>query len=75
MIGVTRNEVEPNSFKNKYKVILTEIKEIAKNMNKECFYDDFVCMNCDMQNGCTYFNKKQTLQKIDECEVENGFRY
>ena len=48
---------------------LTEIKEIAENMNKECFYDDFDCMNCDMQNRCTYFNKKQILQKISECEV------
>ena len=50
---------------------LVEIKEIAENMNKECFYYDFDCMNCDMQNGCTYFNKKQILQKISECEVEN----
>ena len=47
----------------KYEQTLTEIKEIAEGMNEECFYDDFDCMNCDMQNGCTYFNKKQILQK------------
>ena len=45
------------------KQILTEIKEIAKNMNNECFYSDFDCKDCDMKNGCTYFNKKQILQK------------
>ena len=56
---------------NKLKQILTGIKEIAKNMNNECFYDDFDCKDCDMKNGCTYFNKKQILQKISECEVEN----
>ena len=55
------------------KQTLTEIKEISKNMNEECFYDDFDCMNCDMQNGCTYFNKKQILQKIREVkDVHNG---
>ena len=53
------------------KQTLTEIKEISKNMNEECFYDDFDCMNCDMQNGCTYINKKQILQKISESEVDN----
>ena len=53
------------------KQTLTEIKEISENMDEECFYDDFDCMNCDMQNGCTYFNKKQILQKISECEVED----
>ena len=55
----------------KFKKTLAEIKEIAENMNEECFYDDFDCMNCDMQNGCTYINKKLILQKISECEVEN----
>ena len=55
----------------KYKQTLTEIKEFAKNMNNECFYSDFDCKDCDMKNGCTYFNKKQILQKINECEVEN----
>ena len=50
----------------KLKQTLTEIKEIAENMNNECFYDDFDCKDCDMQNGCTYFNKKQILQKISE---------
>lgn len=51
---------------------IAEIKEIAKNMNNECFYSDFDCKGCDMKNGCTYFNKKQILQKISEYEVENG---
>ena len=46
------------------KQTLIEIREISKNMNEECFYDDFDCINCDMQNGCTYINKKQILQKI-----------
>lgn len=54
------------------KQTLTEIKEISKNMNEECFYDDFDCMNCDMQNACTYINKKQILQKIKECEGNNA---
>ena len=52
----------------KLKQTLAEIKEIAENMNNECFYDDFDCKDCDMQNGCTYFNKKQILQKISEYE-------
>ena len=52
----------------KYEQTLTEIKDIAEGMNEECFYDDFDCMNCDMQYGCTYFNKKQILQKISEVE-------
>ena len=46
---------------NKLKQTLAEIKDIAKNMNNECFYDDFECKDCDMKNGCTYFNKKQIL--------------
>ena len=54
----------------KLKQTLAEIKEIAKNMNKECFYDDFECKDCDMKNGCTYYSKKQILQKISECEVK-----
>lgn len=45
---------------------LIEIKEIAENMNNECFYSDFDCKYCDMKNGCTYFNKKQILQKSSE---------
>lgn len=47
---------------------LIEIKEIAKNMNKECFYDDFDCKDCDMKNGCTYQGKIKILQKISEVE-------
>ena len=54
---------ELNNENDQLKQTLTEIKYIAENMNEECFYDDFDCMNCDMQNGCTYFNKKQILQK------------
>ena len=53
----------------KLKQTLAEIKEIAKNMNNECFYDDFECKDCDMKNGCTYFNKKQILQKISAIRI------
>ena len=53
-------------YYRRYKECLTEIEEIAKNTNNECFYDDFECEDCDMKNGCTYFNKKQILQKISE---------
>ena len=56
----------------KYKQTLAEIKEITKNMNKECFYDDFSCDGCGMINGCTYQGKLSVLQKISECEVENA---
>ena len=54
---------------------LIEIKEIAKNMNKECFYDDFDCEDCDMKNGCTYQGKIKILQKISEVEYEQTSRY
>ena len=47
---------------------LAEIKEIAGNMNNECFYSDFDCKYCDMKNGCTYHKKIKILQKIRECE-------
>lgn len=50
------------------KQTLTEIKKIAKNMNKQCFYDDFDCEYCDMKNGCTYQGKIKILQKISEVE-------
>lgn len=59
-------ENELCEYYRRHRECLTEIKEIAKNMNEECFYDDFDCTNCDMQNGCTYFNKEQILQKISE---------
>lgn len=55
----------------KLKQTLAEIKEFVKNMNKECFYDDFECKYCDMKNGCTYQGKIKILQKISECEVED----
>ena len=56
----------------KLKQTIAEIKEITKNMNKECFYNDFSCGGCDMINGCTYQGKLSILQKISECEVENA---
>ena len=57
-------------YYRRYRECLTEIKEIAESMNNECFYSDFDCKDCDMKNGCTYFNKKQILQKISECKGE-----
>lgn len=71
-----RNLQEANSeFRqrviNRYKQTLMEIEEIAKNMNNECFYDDFDCEDCDMKNGCTYQGKITILQKIKEVESEN----
>ena len=51
---------------DKYTKALIEIKEIVKNMNNECFYDDFECKDCDMKNGCTYSNKSKILQIIKE---------
>ena len=51
---------------------LGEIKEIARNMNTSCFYDDFDCKDCDMRNGCVFLGKLKILQKIKECEVKNG---
>ena len=45
---------------------LERIREVAKQMNNECFYDDFECKDCDMKNGCTYFNKSKILQIIKE---------
>lgn len=55
----------------KLKQTLTEIKEIAENINTECFYNDFDCKDCDMKNGCTYQEKIKILQKISECEGNN----
>lgn len=57
-------------YYRRYKECLIEIKEIAENMNNECFYDDFECKDCDMKNGCTYFNKNKILQKISEYKGE-----
>ena len=64
---------ETNNTKLVNKIIkleqtLAEIKELVKNMNKECFYDDFDCKDCDMQNGCTYQGKIKILQLISEVE-------
>ena len=55
----------------KLKQTLAEIKEIAENMNTECFYDDFDCKDCDMKNGCIFLGKLKILQKISECEENN----
>ena len=52
----------------KLKQTLVEIKEITKNMNKECFYNDFSCDDCDMIKRCTYKGKLSVLQKISEVE-------
>ena len=57
---------------SKLEQTLAEIKEITKNMNNECFYDDFDCKDCDMKNGCTYQGEIKILQKISE--VENEYR-
>ena len=54
----------------KLKQTLAEIKGITKNMNKECFYNDFSCDDCDMINGCTYQGKLSVLQKISEVEKQ-----
>ena len=53
------------------KQTLTEIEEIAKNMNTSCFYDDFDCKDCDMKNGCIFLGRLKILQKIKACEVHN----
>ena len=58
--------------KDRYRQTLIKVKEITKNMNKECFYNDFSCGGCDMINGCTYQGKLSILQKISECEAENA---
>ena len=42
---------------------LLEIKELAKNMNTSCFYDDFDCKDCDMKNGCIFLSRLKILQK------------
>ena len=68
---LAKKSIRITAENSKLEQTLIEIKEIVENMNEECFYDDFDCMNCDMQNGCTYFNKKQILQKISEVENDN----
>ena len=50
----------------RYEQTLTEIKEIAENMNSECFYSDFDCKDCDMKNGCIHQGRLKILQKISE---------
>ena len=44
---------------NKYKQTLTEIEEIAM-----CIMDD------DLEESSAYYNAKQILQKISECEAK-----
>ena len=65
--GICGNKEDCNKL---YKTI-TEIKEIAENMNTECFYDDFDCKDCDMKNGCIFLGKLKILQKMSECEENN----
>ena len=50
---------------------LLEIKEIAKNMNTSCFYDDFDCKDCDMKNECIFLSRLKILQKIKGCRVKD----
>ena len=47
---------------NKYKQTLTEIEEIAM-----CIMDN------DLEESSAYYNAKQILQKISECEVEKEY--
>ena len=54
----------------KLKQTLAKIKEIAKDMNSECFYSDFDCKDCDMKNGCIYQGRLEILQKISEVHNE-----
>ena len=68
--GLFKVQYQLADSNKKLRECLTEIKEIAENMNKECFYCDFRCADCDFKNGCTYQARKQILQKISE--VENG---
>lgn len=48
---------------------LTEIKEIVKNMNNECFYNDICdCNNCDMNGGCSHYRKSIILDIINKAK-------
>lgn len=71
LVGELANPVF-DSFEelDKLKQSLQEIKDIAEQMNNECFYDDFDCKDCDMKKGCTHFNKKQILQKCEEVDAD-----
>ena len=45
----------------KLKQTLTEIKEVAKQMNNECFYNDFSCDGCEVENAVasSYYDKSE----------------
>ena len=58
----------------KFEQTLAEIKEIAEILapitdEYENCYDRDRCFECDFTDDCQYFNIKQILQKISECEV------
>lgn len=65
--------LQPPTYESKYKLALTEIKEIAENAKKD------ICNNCGWRNTdscdpedytCGEFIK--ILQEISECEGNNG---
>ena len=71
---VILHEPEPNSFENKHKAILAEIKDIAE-IEIECKTYE-IENNCFNETRCKALKEhidfiKQILQKISECEVEN----
>ena len=56
----------------KYKNCLTEIKDMCSEINCESLMQNSWCGNTDFKMGCCEkLFKKQILQKINECEVEN----
>ena len=69
---VILHEPEPNSFENKYKATLTEIKEIAEKVYNDCdncYRDvdtnyDVDCIDCTLGGKAKL--AEQTLQKISE---------
>ena len=55
-----------------YKQTLTEIKDMCSEMNCESLMQNSWCGNTDFKMGCCEkLFKKQILQKISECEVED----
>lgn len=58
---------------DEYKQTLTEIKDMCSEMNCESLMQNSWCGNTDFKMGCCEkLFKKQILQKISECEVENA---
>ena len=63
------DEVKKNT---KLKNCLTEIKDMCSEINCESLMQNSWCGNTDFKMGCCEkLFKKQILQKINECEVEN----